>query len=148
MVIGALFVAHGAHKLLGRLGGGGLDATTAEFREMGLEPARRNAALAGASQVAGGAMLAAGLGHPLACAMTGATALMAVPVAAPNGLWARDGGYEYPLVLGAALLGMAADGPGAVSLDRALGVDRRGAAPALAALAAAAAATAFVRATA
>jgi putative oxidoreductase len=60
----------------------------------------------------------------------------------PNGLWADKGGYEYPLVMTAALLTLVAAGPGKLSLDAARGRERWGAAWALAALGAATAGTA------
>lgn len=145
VVVGSLFVGHGTQKLFGWFGGSGLRGTTEEFRELGLTPAEHNALLAGASQLTGGVLLMAGLAHPLACAMVGATALNAIPVCAPNGPWARSGGWEYPLVLATALPLMAAQGPGAASLDRRRGRERRGVLPAVASLAGAAAAGVVVQ---
>jgi len=43
-----------------------------------------------------------------------------------NGPWATKGGYEYNLVLIAALLALAEDGPGSLSLDGALGLRTTG----------------------
>lgn len=39
-----------------------------------------------------------------------------------NGLWVQNDGYEYPLVLIAAAAALTATGPGAWSLDAALGL--------------------------
>jgi putative oxidoreductase len=58
-----------------------------------------------------------------------------------NGPWAANGGYEFNLVLIAALLGLADDGPGDLSLDHILGIRKAGPEWALAALALAAAAS-------
>ena len=53
-----------------------------------------------------------------------------------NGPWASKGGYEYNLVLIAAVLALVESGPGDLSIDHLRGVDRSGAKWALAALAA------------
>lgn len=60
-----------------------------------------------------------------------------------NGPWAANGGYEYNLVLIAALLGLVDGGPGDPSLDRALGIHDTGPGWALGALALGAAASAL-----
>jgi putative oxidoreductase len=39
----------------------------------------------------------------------------------PNGIWNSDQGYEYNLVIVAALVGLVDGGPGSLSLDAALG---------------------------
>ena len=58
-------------------------------------------------------------------------------VHAPKGPWVTDGGWEYNAVLIAAMVALADLGPGDVSLDHALGLDRlAGPVVALAALAA------------
>jgi putative oxidoreductase len=62
----------------------------------------------------------------------------------PNGMWADKGGFEYPLVMTAALLTIVTAGPGSVSLDAARGRERWGIGWALGALAAATAGSAAV----
>jgi putative oxidoreductase len=52
-----------------------------------------------------------------------------------NGPWVTKGGYEYNLVLIAAVLAITETGPGKVSLDHVLGTERSGPSAALAALA-------------
>jgi putative oxidoreductase len=42
------------------------------------------------------------------------------------GLWAQNGGYEYPLVLAVVAAGLAITGPGRVSVDAALGLELAG----------------------
>jgi putative oxidoreductase len=61
----------------------------------------------------------------------------------PRGVWNTAGGYEYNLVLIAAIAAMVETGPGSPSLDRALGIEHKGAGWALAALAAGAAGSAL-----
>jgi putative oxidoreductase len=50
-----------------------------------------------------------------------------VKVHRQNGLWVANGGYEYNLMIIAALFALADVGPGDLSLDEALGVEMKGA---------------------
>ena len=135
--VGGLFFGHGTQKLFGWFGGHGLDATGQAFEGLGLRPGRRHAVAAGISEGAGGAALALGAATPLAAASLTATMLTAIDrVHFKNGPWVTNGGYEYNLVLIAAVLAIAETGPGPLSVDGALGVERSGPAWALAALAA------------
>lgn len=136
VLLGALFVGHGAQKLLGWFGGSGLAGAAEEMEEFGLHPGRANAVAAGASQLAGGALLAGGLLTPLASTAIAGSMLTAMRTACVGrGPWSVNGGWEYPLVLTAAVLTFAHDGPGPLSLDRALGTEHAGPGTALAALA-------------
>jgi putative oxidoreductase len=135
LTVGGFFVGHGTQKLFGWFGGHGLDATAQGFEALGLRPGRRHAIAAGAAEAGGGALLAAGLATPLAASVLTATMLTAVNrVHAKNGPWATNGGYEYNVVLIAAVLALVDAGPGSLSLDEALGRERSGPAWALAAL--------------
>ncbi|UJA20792.1 DoxX family protein [Thermoleophilia bacterium SCSIO 60948] len=137
VVIGALFFGHGAQKLFGWFGGGGLDGTGQFMESLGFKPGRRHALASGLSEAGGGAMIALGLLTPAAAASLIATmAVAAKTVHVPNGVWVSDGGYEYNVVLIAALLALVDGGPGPVSLDAKLGIEETGPALALAALAA------------
>jgi putative oxidoreductase len=68
IVVGLLFVGHGAQKLFGLFGGSGLDSTANTFEKVGLRPGRSHAALAGSTEIGAGALLALGLLMPLAAA--------------------------------------------------------------------------------
>src|SRR5690606_1096648 len=97
----------------------------------------------GATESAGGALLILGLATPLACAGLIGTMLTAIrKVHWSKGLWVTEGGYEYNLVLIAALLALAEQKPGDISLDQALGMDWHGFRWPLAALGTGAAASA------
>ena len=138
VVVGALFVGHGAQKLLGWLGGHG-PAGTGQFFEsaLGLRPGRRLALAAGLNEAIGGLLLALGLLTPLAAVLIVATMVVAVAtVHWTKGVWNSDGGYELNLVYVAAVLAVTAIGAGEWSLDAALGLDVAGAGWALGALAA------------
>ncbi|MZD06710.1 DoxX family membrane protein, partial [Streptomyces sp. SID5785] len=63
---GAVLAAHGAQKLLGWFGGGGLSATTAAMESMGYAPPKASALAAGLGEAGGGALLALGLATPVA----------------------------------------------------------------------------------
>ena len=137
VVVGALLCGHGAQKLWGWFGGHGLNGTGAFFETLGLRPGGLHAALAGASELTGGALLALGLITPLAAALISAVMLTAIwTVHGPKGLWVTDGGFEYNLVILAAVFACTAVGAGAWSLDSALGLSGAGAAWAVGQLAA------------
>lgn len=122
---GLLLAGHGAQKLFGWFGGDGLDATGTAFESMGYPRGRAMATLAGTSEIGAGAGLVTGLATPLAAAgVIGMMTNAAVAAHAPAGLWAQNGGYEYPLVLGTTAAGLATRGPGSISVDAALGRGR------------------------
>ena len=128
LLVGGLFIGHGTQKLFGWYGGNGLDATAKGFESMGMRPGRRHAIAGGVGEAAGGAALALGLATPLASGVLTAVMLTAIHrVHLKNGPWLTKGGYEYNAVLIAAVLSLAEAGPGKLSLDAALGIERSGA---------------------
>jgi putative oxidoreductase len=127
ITVGGFFFGHGTQKLFGWFGGHGLDATAQMFEGLGMRPGRRNALAAGAAEAGGGAALALGLATPLAAGAITSVMLTAINrVHLKNGPWATNGGYEYNVVLIAAVLALAEVGPGELSLDHALGQERSG----------------------
>src|SRR3954447_13075570 len=140
VVVGGLFVGHGTQKLFGWFGGHGVEGTAGFFESVGLRPGERHARAAGTTEAVAGALFAVGLATPVAAAGLAAVMLAAIAkVHAKNGLWVTEGGFEYNLVLLAALAGLVEEGPGPLSFDAALGIERRGGAWALATLGAGAA---------
>ena len=134
-VVGLLLAGHGAQKLFGAFGGGGLDGTAGMFDNIGLRPGWLHARAAGAMEFVGGALLALGLFTPFAAAAIIAVMTAAViTVHAPNGIWNTNKGYEFNLVIAAAVFALAGAGAGAWSLDNAFGFDLHGAAWAIGAL--------------
>jgi putative oxidoreductase len=124
VVVGLLFVAHGAQKLFGSFGGGGLNGTADMFDAIGLRPPRLHAAAAGASEFVGGALLALGLVAPIGAALVIAVMTAAiVSVHWSNGLWNTNGGFEYNAVVIAVAFAIAGVGSGKWSLDHVLGID-------------------------
>jgi putative oxidoreductase len=123
LAVGLTLAAHGAQKLFGWFGGYGLEGTGKFLEQLGFRPGRRQAAQAGLAEFGGGLFLAAGLLTPFSAAAVVAVMLVAaVSVHVKNGFFAQSGGYEYAFILGAAALTLAFTGPGALSLDRALGI--------------------------
>jgi putative oxidoreductase len=117
LTVGAVFVAHGAQKLLGVWGGGGLAGTAGFFTHIGLTPAFPLAVLAAVVEFVGGLMLIAGaltLFAALALAIEMAVAILKVHLA--NGFF-LPGGYEFALTLIGALVALILTGPGAFSVD-------------------------------
>jgi putative oxidoreductase len=137
LVVGLTLAAHGTQKLLGWFGGYGIAGTGQFLEQLGFRPGRLHAAQAGIVEMAGGLFLAVGLLTPAAAAAVVAVMLVAaVSVHLKGGFFLQGGGYEYTLVLGAAALALAFTGPGALSLDQALGLSWSGETWGLGALAA------------
>jgi putative oxidoreductase len=135
LVVGLLFVGHGAQKLFGVFGGGGLEGTAGMFDKLGLHPTAFHARAAGTAEFLGGALIALGLFTPFAAAaLIGVMTTAIIMVHAPNGIWNTQKGYEYNLVLIATGFALSGIGAGAWSLDNAFGFDIHGVIWAIAAL--------------
>ena len=127
LAVGGFFVGHGTQKLFGWFGGYGPDGTGQFFESLGLRPGKRHALAAGAAEAGGGALLVLGAATPLAASVLTATMLTAINrVHFSKGPWAADGGYEYNVVLIAAVLALAETGPGSPSIDAARGSEAYG----------------------
>ncbi len=121
LVVGGLFVGHGAQKLFGWFGGYGIAGTGAFFDSIGIRPGRQMALLAGVSEVLGGLLLMLGLLLPVAALLIGGAMVIAIAkVHGKNGIWSQNNGYEYNLVLLAAVIALGLIGPGSISLPQLL----------------------------
>ncbi len=135
IVIGLVFAAHGAQKLFGAFGGGGIEGTGAHFEQIGLRPGRLNAWAAGTAEFFGGSLIALGLLTPFAAAgLIGVMTTAVLTVHLRNGFFNANNGFEFNLVLVAAAFALAGIGPGNWSLDNALNIELTGAGWALGAL--------------
>lgn len=138
IVVGGLFVGHGLQKLKGWFKGHGLEATGESFESMGLRPGKAHATAAGLAETVGGGLLCAGFLTPIGASMvTGSMAVAIQKIHGKNGVWVSEGGFEYNLVLATTAFALAAEGPGAMSLDERLGTKVAGLPAALAELSAA-----------
>jgi len=113
LVVGVLFIGHGAQKLFGSFGGYGLKGTGGWFESIGMKPGVTMALFAGLAELIGGILFVLGFLTPLA----GTMVMAIVKVHGPNGLWATSNGYEYNLTLLAVAIGIALIGPGQYAVD-------------------------------
>lgn len=117
LVVGILFIGHGAQKLFGWFGGYGLKGTGGWLESIGLKPGVLMAFLAGAGELIGGLLFAAGVFTWAGAALITITMLVATfTVHWKNGLWSAQNGFELNLVLIAVAIGVALIGPGAYTL--------------------------------
>ena len=118
LIIGGLFIGHGAQKLFGWFGGGGLKGTAGWLESMNMKPAALLALMAGLSEFVGGILFVLGLLTPLAGLLIAATMVVAIAkVHGANGLWSTANGYEYNLTILAVAIGIALAGPGQFALE-------------------------------
>lgn len=123
VVVGLTLAAQGAQNLFGWFNGPGIPGFGDRLGSIGIRPPRLWAVLAGAAELLGGLLVAAGLLTPIAALVAGASLLAAIfLIHLRHGFWAANGGLEYPLTTLATLVGVSLTGPGAFSLDQALKV--------------------------
>jgi putative oxidoreductase len=121
VTVGLLFVGHGLQKLLGWFGGDGLEATGQTFARLRLRDPMAATLGVAMYETGGGLMLALGLLTPIACAFILGVMLGAIALAHWPKFWVQQGGFEYPLVNIAIVSMFGVVGPGAWSLDEAIG---------------------------
>jgi putative oxidoreductase len=118
LVIGLIFVGHGAQKLFGVFGGHGLAGMAQFMNQLGLHPAKGWAIVAALAELVGGLLLALGLFMPLASWFIIGVMLVAITRVHWNkGFWTSQGGYEYNIVLIALAVVLGLLGAGTYSLD-------------------------------
>ncbi len=118
---GVIFAAHGAQKLFGSFGGGGLEGTAQWMASIGLEPGYLMALAAGSAEFFGGIALLLGLlTRPVAFVLAMTMLVAVITVHLPNGLFLSNNGYEFGLALLAITGALVLNGGGKLSLDRML----------------------------
>jgi len=118
VLLGWIFIAHGAQKLFGWFGGYGLKGTGGFFEGLGMKPGLLFAFVAGAGEFVGGLLTLLGWLNPVGPALIIAVMIVAIAtVHIPKGFWMTNGGYEYNLANIAAAFAIAGAGSGAYSLD-------------------------------
>ena len=122
VVVGGLFIGYGTQKAFGWFGGPGIAGMAGWLESIGLKPGRFHAAAAATLEILGGLSILLGLDVAVGAAMIVAVMLVAIKTAhLAKGIWNSNGGYEYNLTLIAAVLVLAATGPGAYSVSAAIG---------------------------
>ncbi|WP_341977024.1 DoxX family protein [Microbacterium sp. LWO13-1.2] len=117
VVVGAIFIAHGAQKIFVFT----LPGTIESFTAMGVPLPAIAATVVAFVEFGGGILLVLGFFTRLVGILLAINMVVAlVLVHLPAGLWVGNGGYEFVAVLGAAALALALIGAGRLSLDRAL----------------------------
>jgi putative oxidoreductase len=126
-VLGYVFVAHGAQKLFGWFGGGGIDGTTGFFTSIKIPAPKLMAIASGLAEFFGGIAIIVGLLTVVASLllivdMVGAIAAFTHS----HGFFVEspDGGWEINFVLLGLLGALALVGAGAWSVDHSLGLAR------------------------
>ncbi|HEV2036328.1 MAG TPA: DoxX family protein [Candidatus Dormibacteraeota bacterium] len=123
VVVGLTLAGHGGQKLFGWWGGSGMTGWIQVVIKLRIRPATPWAWIAALSEFGGGLLFAFGLLSPLgSLAIIGAMLVAIATVHWTNGFWNGKRGYEFNLVLLAAVFAVAITGPGSYSLDQALGI--------------------------
>lgn len=118
VMVGIVFVFHGAQKLFGIFGGYGISGTAGWMASIGIPMPEVSAVLAGAAEFFGGLALISGFGQRLLSVPLTFTMLVAA-FTAHSGFSATSGGMEYPLTLAVIVAGLGLLGPGRLAIRRA-----------------------------
>ncbi len=114
LVLAVVFVAHGAQKLWIN----GIPATQQGFSGMGVPFPEITAIAVAVLEVAGGLLLALGLGTRIVAAILAVDMIVAmVLVHLAAGFFAAEGGYEFVLTLAVASSALVFTGPGRFAVD-------------------------------
>jgi putative oxidoreductase len=121
LTIGGLVAGHGAQKLFGWFGGGGVQGTAGMMEKLEMRPSRAWALLAGVSEFGGGLLTLLGALNPLGpLGIIGAMSMATAKVHWGKPIWSTAGGAELPVTNMAAAAAIGLAGPGRYSLDQAL----------------------------
>ena len=125
VVLGAALLPHGAQKLFGAFGGAGPAGTAAYMQKLGLIPGVFWAWVAIVTEFFGGLGLIFGF---LTRVWAGLLVIeMIVAIMKVNwwrGFFFTAGGFETPLVFTGVALSLVLGGPGVLSVDRAMGLEK------------------------
>ena len=115
--VGAIMIYHGAQKLFGLFGGGGIPGTTAYFGTLGIPFPQPAAWLAGVGELGGGVLLLLGLFTGLGALVVAIDMIVAIALVHATKGFSGEGGWESPMLIIAAALTLLFTGPGRYSLD-------------------------------
>ncbi|MGH3436049.1 MAG: DoxX family protein [Sciscionella sp.] len=117
LIVGGVFLAHGARHLLGWFGGMGIDRFAEYLGALGFAHTGIFSYIAAWTELVGGFFCVLGLLTPLAAAgVLGVVVNAIVAVKWPHGFFAPDG-FELEAVLAGAAFTLLFTGPGRIALD-------------------------------
>jgi putative oxidoreductase len=125
LILGIIFVVHGAQKLFGWFGGGGVAGTGDFMASIGLNPGVPMGLLSGTGEVIGGILLLLGVLVPVAAVLLTIDMIVAIIFRTSKLGFISGGGVELNLIILAGVAALVLLGPGAYSLEKWL-VRRRG----------------------
>jgi len=123
LILGLSFMAHGAQKLFGWFGGGGITGTGDFFEGLGFRPGRAFAAMAAVCETLGGFLTLLGAGGALGPVLIVLVMLTAIgSVHYKKGFFVAGGGWELNSAYIAGAVALAYAGNGLYSVDNWLGL--------------------------
>jgi putative oxidoreductase len=126
LFLGFAFTMHGSQKLLGAFGGGGVSGVAGMMGKLGIEPSLLWAWVVSITEFVGGVCLFFGfLTRFWAAGLVIDMAVAVVKVNLVNGFFVGNNGVELPLTFGVIALAIVLTGPGSLSMDRAIGIEKR-----------------------
>jgi putative oxidoreductase len=126
LFLGFAFTMHGSQKLLGAFGGGGVSGVAGMMGKLGIEPSLLWAWVVSITEFVGGVCLFFGfLTRFWAAGLVIDMAVAVVKVHLVNGFFVGKNGIELPLTFGVIALAIVLTGPGSLSMDRAIGIEKR-----------------------
>ena len=126
LFLGFAFMMHGSQKLLGAFGGGGVSGVAGMLGKLGIEPSHLWAWVVSITEFVGGVCLFFGfLTRFWAAGLVIDMAVAVVKVHLVNGFFVGKNGVELPLTFGVIALVILLTGPGSMSMDRAIGIEKR-----------------------
>ncbi len=119
VVAGATLFLHGFNKVFR---GGKIPGTAGWFESLGMKPGKLHAWAAACTELGSGVLLAIGLITPFAAAGLIGIMVVASRTDHRGAFFMFKNGWEYVMVYGFLAWGIAALGPGRISIDHAIGI--------------------------
>lgn len=127
LFLGFVFVMHGSQKLFGAFGGSGVAGLAGMLVKYGIAPGLFWAWVVTVTEFFGGLCIFFGLLTRFwAAGLVIDMAVAVLTVHVPIGFFWGKGGLEFPLTLGIMALMVMLTGPSFLSLDRLIGLEKRG----------------------
>jgi len=116
VMLGGVFMFHGAQKLFAWFGGPGIDGFAGFLESQGVPLPTLNAYMAGGTEFFGGLLILLGVMTRLAGIPVAFTMFVAAFMVHGSAFSAQNNGMEYPLTLAVVTTGIVLTGPGRLSL--------------------------------